>query len=159
MPGVAGEQRQDAGRFGEDHLLHRGRDLAPARRLLKRRGGAGAVADIRDGDLHRVLVHLDVVMPEDFRANDSILREVLRNAAADHQKPGGARLDLDVGELAEVGDAVERHIMAAAFHRVDLVLDQAEARRAVGKGGAEDRHVVLVGELDEASGLLRIALA
>ena len=159
VPGVAGEEREDAGRLGEDHLLHRGRDLAPARRFLERRGGAGAVAHVGDGDLHRIFVHLDIVVAEDFRADDSVLREVLGNAAADHQQAGGARLDLDVGQLAEVGDRVEHHVVAAALHRVDLVLDEAEARRAVDEGRAEDRHVMLVGELDEAALLLGVALA
>ena len=66
---------------------------------------------------------------EDFRADDRVLREVLGNAAADHEQARGPRLDLDVGELAEVGDRVEHHVMAAALHRVDLVLDEPEARR------------------------------
>ena len=55
--------------------------------------------------------------------------------------------------------AVERHVVAAALHRVDLVLDQAEAGRAVGEGRAEDRHVMLIGELDQAVVLLAVAFA
>ena len=39
------------------------------------------------------------------------------------------------------------------------MLDQAEAGRAVDEGRAEDRHVMLVGELDEAVLLLGVALA
>src|SRR3546814_14836804 len=46
--------------------------------------------------------------------------------------------------------------MAAALHRIDLMLDEAEARRAVGEGGAEDRHVMLIGELHEAVFLLAV---
>src|SRR3546814_6667298 len=49
-----------------------------------------------------------------------------------------------------------RHVMAAALHRIDLMLDEAEARRAVGEGGAEDRHVMLIGELHEAVFLLAV---
>ena len=43
-----------------------------------------------------------------------------------------------------------------AFSAIDLVLDQAEARRAVDERRAEDRHVMLVGELDEAVVLLAV---
>src|SRR6185437_16580375 len=143
--GVAGKERDDRCRLGEYHLLHRGGHFTPTRRFLEGRGGAGAVADVGDRDLHRVLVHLDVLVTEDFCTNYSILREVLGNSSTDHQQACGARLDLDVGELAEVGDAVDGHVMAATLHRVYLVLDQAEAGRAVGKGRAEDRHVMLVG--------------
>src|SRR4051794_14342062 len=76
MPGVAGEERKDAGRLGEDHLLHRRRDLAPARRFLEGRGGAGPVAHVGDGDLDGVFVHLDVVVAKDFSADDRVLSEI-----------------------------------------------------------------------------------
>src|SRR5437588_4100893 len=46
VPGVAGEQREYAGRFGEDHLLHCRGHLAPARGLLQRLGRAGSVVHI-----------------------------------------------------------------------------------------------------------------
>ena len=82
-------------------------DLAPAGRLLQRRGGAGAVADVGHGDLHGVLVHLDVLVAEDLGADHGVLGEVLGHAAADHEQAGGAGLDLDVGQFAEVGDRVE----------------------------------------------------
>ena len=70
---------------------------------MQRRGRAGAVAHVGDGDLHGVFVHLDVVA-EDLGADDGVLREVLRHAAADHEQAGGAGRDLDVGQFAEVGD-------------------------------------------------------
>src|SRR3546814_9936955 len=54
MIGVRRQQRYDRARFGKDHLLHGGRNLAPARGLLKRGGRAGPVAHIGDGDLHRI---------------------------------------------------------------------------------------------------------
>src|SRR3546814_8886610 len=57
---------------------------------------------------------------------------------------------------SEVRDGIECHVMAAALHRIDLMLDEAEARRAVGEGGAEDRHVMLIGELHEAVFLLAV---
>ena len=94
-----------------------GGNLAPARRFLKRRGGAGAVADVGNGDLHGVLVHLDVLMAEDFRADDRVLGEVLGNAAANHQEAGSACFNLEVGQLKEVGDGVEHHIRLAGLHR------------------------------------------
>ena len=81
------QQRQDRSRFGEHHLLHRGRDLAPARGLLQRRGGAGAVADVGDGDLNGIFVDLDIVMAEDLGADDGVLREILGNAAAIISRP------------------------------------------------------------------------
>ncbi len=107
MIGVGSQQRHHRGRLGEHHLLQRRGHLAPARRLLQRRGGAGAVAHVRHGDLHGVFVHLDILMAEDLGADDRVLHEVLRHAAADHQQARGARLDLDVGQLAEVGDGVD----------------------------------------------------
>src|SRR3546814_6220263 len=55
-----------------DLLFERGIDLAPARRLLERRGRARAVAHVGDGDLHGIFVYLDVVMSEDFGANHGI---------------------------------------------------------------------------------------
>src|SRR4051794_10907992 len=68
VPRVGCEKRDDRCGLGEHHLLHRRRDLAPARRFLKRRGGAGAVAHVGDGDLHRIFVNLDVVVAEDLGA-------------------------------------------------------------------------------------------
>ena len=103
-------------------------------------------------------MHFDIVVAEDFGADDGVLGEVLGHAAADHQQAGGAGLDLDVGQLAEVGDRVEHHVVAAALHRVDLMLDQPEAGRAVDERRAENRHVMLVGGLDQAVGLLGIAV-
>src|SRR5215213_494523 len=66
MPRITREQRQYRGGLGEDHLLHRRGDFAPTCRLLECRGGAGAVADVGDGDLHCIFVDLDVVMTEDL---------------------------------------------------------------------------------------------
>src|SRR3546814_9833563 len=58
--------------------------------------------------------------------------------------------------LAEIGDRIERHVVTAALHRIDLMLHQPETGRAVGERGAEDRHVMLIGELDEAVFLLAV---
>src|SRR3546814_3134187 len=74
MVRVRRQQRHHAAGLGEHHLFERGIDLAPARRLLERRGRARAVAHVGDGDLHGIFVHLDVVMSEDFGANHGILR-------------------------------------------------------------------------------------
>ena len=104
-------------------------------------------------------MHFDVVVAENFGADDSILREVLGNPSADHQKASRSGLDLDVGQLTKVGDTVERHIVAAALHSVDLMLDETEARRTIGEGRAEDRDVMLEGKLDETAFLFGVALA
>ncbi len=101
-------------------------------------------------------MHGDVVVAEDLGADDGVLDEVLRHAAADHQQAGRARLDLDVGQLAEVGDGVEHHVRLPRLGALDLMLDQPEAGRAVDERRAEDRHVMLVGELDEAVVLLAV---
>src|SRR3546814_3353238 len=69
--------------------------------------------------------------------------------------PGGARLDLDVGQFAEVRHRVDRQIRLVFLHPLDLMFDEPEARRRVDEGRAEDRHVMLIGELDEAVVLLR----
>src|SRR3546814_19271488 len=89
-------------------------------------------------------------MSEDFGANHGILDEILRDAAADHQQPGGARLDLDVGQFAEVRHRVDRQIRLVFLHPLDLMFDEPEARRRVDEGRAEDRHVMLIGDLAEA---------
>src|SRR3546814_8053893 len=101
-------------------------------------------------------------MAEDFGADDGVLDEVLRHAAADHQQAGGARLDLDVGQLAEIGDRIERYVVTAALHRIDLMLHQPETGRAVGERGAEDRHVMHIRSEEhkyELQSLLRISYA
>src|SRR3546814_4086644 len=41
-------------------------------------------------------------------------------------------------------------------HPLDLMFDEPEARRRVDEGRAEDRHVMLIGELDEAVVLLAV---
>ena len=94
--------------------------------------------------------------PQDFGADHRVLGEVLRHAAADHEQAGDARLDLDVGQLAEVGHGVDHHIGAARLGPFLLVLDQAEPGRGVDEGGAEDRHAFFIGGLDQATGLLGV---
>ncbi len=63
-------------------------------------------------------------------------------------------MDLDVGQLAEVGDGIQDHIGLALLHPVNLMLHQTEPGAAVHKSRAEDRHVMLVRQLDEAVVLL-----
>ena len=99
-------------------------------------------------------MHFHIVVAEDFGANHGVLNEVLRHAAADHQQAGGAGLDLDVGQFAEIGDGIQHHIGLAGLGAINLVLHQAETGAAVDEGRAEDRHVMLIGELDEAVLLL-----
>ena len=99
---------------------------------------------------------LNIVVAEDLGADHRVLGEVLGHSAADHEETGRSRLDLEVGQFAEIGDGVEDHVGPPRLHRVDLVLDQAEAGRAVDEGRAEDRHVMLVGELDQAVVLLAV---
>src|SRR5438552_4750260 len=62
VPGVAGDDGDSEGGFAIDHLLVGGIDLAPARGFLERRAAQGAVADVGDGDLNGVLVHLGIVV-------------------------------------------------------------------------------------------------
>jgi hypothetical protein len=129
-------------------------DLAPARRFLERRGGAGPVAHVGDRDLHGIFVHLDVLVAEDFGANDGVLDEILGHAAADHEQAGGARRDLDVGQFAEVGDGVDHHVRLAGLGRSTWCLTRPKPAERIDERRAEDRHVMFVGKLDEAVFLL-----
>jgi hypothetical protein len=94
---------------------------------------------------------------EDLGADDGVLGEVLRHAAADHEQARDARRDLDVGQLAEVGDRVQHHVGLALGHALLLVLDQAETGRGVDEGRAEDRRAFFIGGLDQRAGLLGVA--
>ena len=125
--GVGREQRHDAAGFGEDHLFDACVDLAPARRFLKRGGRAGTVAHVGDSDLDGIFMDGDVFMAEDFGADDSVLNEVLRHAATDHEEAGFACLDLDVGQFTEVRNRVDHHVGLAFLGAVHLMLDEAEA--------------------------------
>ena len=71
------------------------------------------------------------VFTEDFRADDSVLREVLRYASTNHEQTCAARFDLHFGQLTEVRDRVDRHVRLALFHAINLVLYEAKACRAV----------------------------
>jgi len=93
---------------------------------------------------------------EDFGADDGILGEVLRHAAADHEKAGRLGGDLHVGQLSEVGDRVDGHVRPPRLDPFRLVLHQPEAGRGVGKGGAEDRRVLFERGLDQRARLLGV---
>src|SRR3546814_12620449 len=99
------------------------------------------------------------VCSSDLGADNGVLHEIFRNATADHEETGGARLDLDVRQFAEVSDRIHRQILTARLHGIDLMLHEAETRRGIGEGRAEDRHVMLIGELDEAVLLLETGRA
>src|SRR5204863_4559529 len=117
--------------------------------------GQGAVADVGDGDLDRVLVHRRIVA-EDLGADDDVLGEILGHAAADHEQAGGGVLDLELGELVEVPAAVPAG--AGAVAAVDHVGDKAEPGGTVGKSRAEDGHVALVTLVHDAVAALRAAV-
>lgn len=90
-------------------------------------------------------MHRDV-FTQDLGADDRVLGEVLRNAAADHQKARRPRLDLDFRELPKILHRVDGEVRLGMLH---LVENEAEAGAAVREGRAEDRDVMLEGRLDE----------
>ena len=149
MVGVGDDGRDDGGAFGIDHLLQFLAHLAPAAGLEEGAGGAGAVADVGHGDLDGVFVHGDF-LAKDFGADDGVLSKVLGGAAADHEEAALGAVHLDLGELEEVGHAVDADIGLAGLFAEPLVLADTEAGAAVAEGGAEDGHATLVAGLDEA---------
>ena len=101
-------------------------------------------------------MHFDILVAEDFSADDGILDEVLGYAAADHQEAGRPCLDLDIREFSEVRHGVDHHIGLASLCAVDLMFDQAKTSRTIDKGRAENRHVMFICQFDEAVVLLAI---
>jgi hypothetical protein len=82
-------------------------------------------------------------MPEDLRADDSVLGEVLRHAAAHHEQAGDAGGDLDLGQFAEVSHAHRSSDRACPPPSARLlVLDETEAGGAIENAGHEDRHAL-----------------
>ena len=155
MVDVAGDGGDDGGAFGVDHLLVGHVHLAPGAGFLQRGRGAGSVAHVGHRDLDGVLVH-GHVEAEDFGANDGVLREVLRGAAADHEQARGAGLDFDLGQFHEILHGVDGHVLVGVL---PLVLADAESRAAVGECRAENGHSALIAGLDEAVFLHGVALA
>ena len=146
VEGVAGDEGQGEGGFGEDHLLVGEVDLAPGAGFLEGGAGEGAVAGVGYGDLDGVLVH-GGFDSEDVGGDDDVLGEVFGDAPADHEEAGGGVGDLELGDLVEVLGRVDGdHGLALAGV---LVGDEAEAGGAVGEGGAEDGDVLLVGGEDD----------
>ena len=146
VEGVAGDEGQGEGGFGEDHLLVGKVDLAPGAGFLEGGAGEGAVAGVGYGDLDGVLVHggFDA---EDVGGNDDVLGEVLGDAAADHEEAGGGIGDLELGDLVEVLGGVDGdHGLTLAGV---LVGDESEACGAIGECRAEDGDVLLVGGEDD----------
>ena len=85
-----------------------------------------------------------------FSANNRILGEILGRAATDHKQARFGAGHLDFGKLDEIAHRVDAEVRLALFGAHPLVLADAEACRAVGKSGAENRHTALVASLDEA---------
>src|SRR3546814_12850453 len=79
------------------------------------------------------------VCSSDLGADNGVLHEIFRNATADHEETGGARLDLDVRQFAEVSDRIHRQILTARLHGIDLMLHEADTRRGIGR--SEERRV------------------
>jgi hypothetical protein len=146
VEGVASDEGKGEGGLGIDHLLVGDVYFAPTAGFLQGAAGESAVAGVSYGDLDCVLVHRRFDA-EHVRGYDDVLREVFGNAAADHEQTSGGVSDLELGDLVEVLDGVDRnHGLALASV---LVGDEAEASGAIGEGGAEDRHVLLVGSEDD----------
>ena len=95
-------------------------------------------------------IHL---LAEDFRTDHGILGKIFGNPAPDHQQAGRPRLDLDLGQFAEIGNTVDAQIPVRVFH---LMLDQAEACRTVGEGRYENRHIIVEAGLDQGVSLDRV---
>jgi hypothetical protein len=114
--GVAGQQRQDRGRLGIDHLLQRGRNLAPARRFLERRADEQAPSRTSatvictaylctsTSSWPRISAHTTVSCAKFFGTPPPII-----------SRPVVPALILISVSSRKVGDAVERQPVAAAF--------------------------------------------
>ena len=91
-------------------------------------------------DLERVAVAADAVV-EELRLHARLVDEILRRAAAEHDRGRPRMADHEVGRLDDVADDVD-----VAGGRVAVArLRQPHADRRVGDRRAEDRHVGLVG--------------
>ena len=116
------------------------RICSPARQIVRPRNSASAglnkveqvVGDEEPvGVVVAAVVALgDAVDPQLGRVvqRPALTGVLLLHAAADHEQAGGACLDLDVGQLAEVRDRVDHHIGLLRLGAFLLVLHQAEAR-------------------------------
>ena len=153
MIGDTGQQGDDGAGLGKDHLFERRVDFAPGGRLLEGGAAARPVADIGDGNLDGVFVHLDH-MTENFRTNHGVLGEIFRHAAPDHQQARCPGLDLDVGEFAEVTDGIDGEM---AFRVAVLMKDQPKTGAGIGEGRAKHRHAVLVRRLHQRVRLAGLA--
>jgi len=145
MVGITGEERQHGRGFGIHHLFATRIDFPPGIGFLERRTGAGAVADIRHGNLHGVFVH-GRLMPQNFGADNGILREIFRRPAADHQQTRGPGLNFDHRQFQKILDRINRQMMIGPFN---LVHDQTETGGTVRKRRTENRHMIFVSRLDQ----------
>jgi len=74
-------------------------------------------------------MNLDILVPQNLCANDGILDEVLRHAAADHEQTCSPGLDLDLGQFAKIRNRIDHHVGLSCLCAIDLVLDEPEAGR------------------------------
>ena len=158
--GVGADQRDHGGGLGEHHLLVRGLHLAPGGGLLQRRGRAGAVANVGHGDLHAgvATVHFGLDA-EDLgadhggpgRSSSARPRRTMEEASVTP-----AAILMSVSSRKSAG-GVDGHVGLPGRDPLLLVLHQPKAGRAIDEGGAEDRAAFLVGGLDQAAGLFRVA--
>jgi hypothetical protein len=83
--------------------------------FFQRRGRAGAVAHVGDRDLHGVFVHLGM-FAQDFGADDRVLHEVLRHAAADHQEARvPAAILMSVSSRKSAMESIINHVLLRRY--------------------------------------------
>ena len=116
-------------------LLGVGGELAPALRLFEARSRRAAEVRHVGDDLQRVAVAADAVVVE-LRLHARLVDEVLRRAAAEHDRRGARMPDHEVRRLDDVADDIDVPRGGIAMPR----LRQAHPDRRIGNRRAEDRH-------------------
>src|SRR5437660_6449688 len=139
VPGIARNQRQRDRRFRVNHLLGALIDFAPRVRLLQRGTAEGAVTRVRHRDLHSVFVHPDVET-EIIAGHYRVLREIFRDASADHEQSALFGGDFNFCQLKKILGRIDTEMLVRIFV---LMMNQTEAGAAIAKSRAKDRYVFL----------------
>ena len=152
-PAAAGEQRRERRRQRarqqrqrdrrialHRHLRGVGRELAPALRLFEARSRRAAEMRHVGDDLQRVAVAADLVAVE-LGLHAGLVDEVLRRAAAEHDRRGPRPADHQVRRLDDVADDVD--VAGAGLLLPRLRQPHPDGR--IGDRRAEDRHVGAIG--------------
>src|SRR5438445_8409125 len=135
--GVTGNQRERDRRFRVNHLLGALIDFAPRVRLLQRGTAEGAVTHVPHRDLHSVFVHPDretKIIAGHYR----VLREILRDTAADHEQSALFGGDFNFCQLKKILGRIDTEMLVRIFV---LMMNQTEAAAAVAESRAKDRYV------------------